>query len=120
MKKSIFLAVIAAFLTAAPGSAKDAEPVFSLDTPIEKIAANPTGRALIEAELTGLLAHPNYEQYKDKSINELSVMLGGSPPQRLAAMDKMLRAIPMEAAKPAAVVNGQSSAPAEAGPASGK
>lgn len=120
MKKSILLGVAAAFLIAAPGSAKDAEPAFSLDTPIEKIAANPAGLALIEAELTGLLAHPNYEQYKTRSINELSVMLGGSPPERLAAMDKMLRAIPADTAKPTAVATDQSIATAGASPVPGK
>lgn len=120
MKKSILLGVAAAFLIAAPGSAKDAEPAFSLDTPIEKIAANPAGRALIEAELTGLLAHPNYPQYKTKSINELSVMLGGSPPERLAAMDKKLRAIPADAARSTAVATDQPVARAEASPAPGK
>lgn len=120
MKKSLFLGVIAAFLIAAPGSAKDAEPAFNLETPIEKIVANPAGRAWVEAELTGLLTHPDYEQYKTKSINELSVMLGGSPPGRLAEIEKALRAIPMDSAKPAEVAAGQSSATADASPAPGK
>lgn len=120
MKKSILPALIAAFLIAVPGSAKDAEPALSIKTPIEQIAANPAGRALVEAELTGLLAHPNYEQYKAKSIEELSVMLGGSPPDRLAAMDKALRAIPMDAAKSSEAVTGQSSATAKTSAAPGK
>lgn len=103
MKKWTWLRLVAIFslLNAVPGHAQDAEPVFSLKTPIEKIIANPAGRALIDAEMPGFFAHPMYEQFKLKSIDELTVMLGGAEPERLAALDKKLRAIPASAAKSA-------------------
>lgn len=102
MSKFPFLVLVAIFslLNAIPGHAQDAERVFSLKTPIEKIIATPAGRAVIDAEMPGFFAHPMYEQFKLKSIDELTVMLGGAPPERLAAIDKALRDIPVDAAKP--------------------
>ena len=122
MKKSTFLGLVAicSLLNAAPGHAQNAEQVFSLNTPIEKIIASPAGRALIDAEMPGFFIHPMYEQFKLKSINELTVMLGGAEPERLAAMDKTLRAIPADAARSTAVATDQPVATAKASPAPGK
>ena len=122
MKKLAFLGLVAIFslLNAVPGHAEDAEPMFSLKTPIAKIIASPAGRAVIDAEMPGFFAHPMFEQFKLKSIDELTVMLGGAEPERLAAIDKALRAIPVDAVKSTEVATGQSSAAVEANPAPGK
>lgn len=100
MRKSTILRGVIASLAlslAMPGHAKDAEPAFSLKTPIEQIVANPAGRALIEAEMPGFLTHPMYEQLKVKSIDELNILFqNGAPPERLAVIDKALRAIPAD------------------------
>lgn len=99
MKKSMFLGAIAALLIATPGFAKDDKPTFSIKTPIEKIAANPAAKAVIDAELPGFTTHPMYEQFKTMSLEALDAMFPGAVPrERIDAVDKSLRAIPADAA----------------------
>jgi hypothetical protein len=93
---------------ATPGLAKDDKPAFSTKTTLEKIAANPQAKAVIDAELPGFTTHPMYEQFKTMSLEALDAMFPGAVPrERIDAVDKALRAIPADAAAEAA------SAPAE-------
>lgn len=113
MKKSMFLGAIAALLIATPGFAKGDKPSFSIKTPIEKIAANPAARAVIDAELPGFTSHPMYEQFKTMSLDALDAMFPGAVPrERIDAVDKALRAIPEEAAN-ADAANADVAKPAE-------
>lgn len=106
MRKLTFVhGVIAslALMAATPGFAKDDKPAFSIKTPIEKIAANPAAKAVIDAELPGFTGHPMYEQFKTMSLDALDAMFPGAVPrERIDAVDKALRAIPEEAAADAA------------------
>lgn len=101
MRKLTFVhGVIAslALMAATPGLAKDGKPVFSIKTPIEKIAANPAARAVIDAELPGFTSHPMYEQFKTMSLDALDAMFPGAVPrERIDAVDKALRTIPADA-----------------------
>ncbi len=51
---------------------------FTLDTPIEQIAANPAGKAVLDKDLPGLLSHPAYEQFKSMSLSEVEPMSQGA------------------------------------------
>jgi len=68
---------------------------FSLDTPVEALAANPSTKAVLEANLPGITTHPQYETFKGMS---LSVLAGFAPdkltPERLAAVAAALAKIP--------------------------
>lgn len=92
-----------ALMAATPGLARDDKPAFSIKTPIEKIAASPAARAVIDAELPGFTSHPMYEQFKTMSLDALDAMFPGAVPrERIDAVDKALRAIPADAAADAA------------------
>ena len=106
-----------ALMVATPGLAKDDKPVFSIKTPIEKIAANPAARAVIDAELPGFTTHPMYEQFKTMSLDALDAMFPGAVPrERIDAVDKALRAIPGDAAGGETVANSVPDAAAPAQP----
>ncbi|MGC1300974.1 MAG: hypothetical protein WA840_01260 [Caulobacteraceae bacterium] len=49
----------------------------SLDTPIEQIAADPAGKAVLDADLPGLTTHPSYEDFKAMSLKEVQPMSEG-------------------------------------------
>lgn len=77
---------------AAPDKEK---PPFSLKTPIERIAADPAARAILERELPGFTTHPQYEQFKAMSLDALMAMFPNAVPrERAKAVDAALRAIP--------------------------
>ena len=61
--------------TAAPAPA--AATKFSLDTPIEAIAADPAGKAVLEADFPGMLTHPAYDQFKGMSLTAVQPMAQG-------------------------------------------
>lgn len=99
IKNNVLAIVAAVLLVAVPASAKDDKPAFSIKTPIEKIAANPAARAVIDAELPGFTTHPTYEQFKTMSLEALDAMFPGAVPrERIDAVDKALRALPADAA----------------------
>ena len=56
--------------SAAPAPAADASAAakFTLDTPIEAIAADPAGKAVLDADFPGMLTHPAYDQFKGMSL----------------------------------------------------
>lgn len=94
MKSVLFAAIVA--LTAAPLAAQTAPapaapavtapaaPVaagtakFDLDTPIETIAADPAGKAVLDADLPGTTTHPMYDQFKGMSLNQVAPMSQGA------------------------------------------
>ena len=85
------LATIAAASQAAPANPAPAKPAtsaaapatpaartsFSLDTPIETLVADPAAKAVLDAELPGIAAHPMYEQFKTMSLTQLAPVSGG-------------------------------------------
>ena len=104
--KTLTLTAVAATLTmlatpawadvpAAMPAMPAASAKFSLDTPVETLVANPATKAVLEANLPGITAHPQYETFKGMS---LSVLAGFAPdkltPERLAAVAAALAKIP--------------------------
>jgi hypothetical protein len=90
-----FSLLAAALLASASLHAADDKPAFSIKTPIEQIAANPDARAVLERELPGFTALPQYDQFKSMSLETLEAMFPDAiPHERIKAIDAALRAIP--------------------------
>ncbi len=58
-------------LAAVPG------PTFSLDTPVEHIAADPRGKAILNHDVPGLMASPSYLLFDDMSLSQIATVSGG-------------------------------------------
>jgi len=80
---------IAPAAPAAPAAptAPAAPAVLSLDTPIEALAADPRSKAVLDARLPGLTAHPSYPMFKAMSLREVQ------PYSQGAITDELLAAI---------------------------
>jgi len=50
---------------------------FSLNTPVEKIAASPDGKAVLNRDMPGLLNNPSYILFSDMSLSQLASLSGG-------------------------------------------
>ena len=61
--------------TAAPTAAPQLP--LTLDSPIEQIAANPDGKAILDRDIPGLTVHPMYDQFKVHTLKELQPMSSG-------------------------------------------
>ena len=77
--KHIIATALLFFTTSA--LAQDAVPapvaatsVFTIDTPIEAIAADPKAKAALDAVFPGMTAHPMYDQFKSMSVKQLQPM----------------------------------------------
>ena len=67
------------------------QAAFSLDTPIEALAADAEARAVLERELPGLIGHERYEQFKTMSLKTLQPFSGGLiTAERLTAVEAAL------------------------------
>ncbi len=78
MKKIIAAGLFAASLAFASGAlAADPPKPMTTDTPIETIAANPDGKAVLDKDVPGLTAHPMYDQFKSMSLKDLAPMSQG-------------------------------------------
>ncbi|WP_353205324.1 hypothetical protein [Sphingomonas sp.] len=66
-------AVAAPAAPAAEGTAK-----FTLDTPIETIAADPAAKAVLDTDLQNITSHPMYDQFKGMSLNQVQPMSQGA------------------------------------------
>jgi hypothetical protein len=53
---------------------------FTLDTPIETIAADPKGKAVLDKDLPGLTTNDMYENFKGMSLRALQPMANGQIP----------------------------------------
>lgn len=78
MKKIIAAGLFAAGLAFASGAlAADPPKPLTTETPIETIAANPDGKAVLDKDLPGLTSHPMYDQFKSMSLKDVQPMSGG-------------------------------------------
>lgn len=50
----------------------------TIDTPIETIAADPKGKAVLDADLANITSHPMYDQFKSMSLTQLQPMSQGA------------------------------------------
>ena len=76
----IMLFAVAALLPFAPLAAQDAHGAhaamataakFTLDTPIEALAADPAAKAVLDKFLPGTTTHPSYDMFKGMTLVEL-------------------------------------------------
>ena len=82
MPRSLSFALCCAALLAAPIAPALADPAptapaatqsgFNLDTPSETLVADTRARAILDADLPGLTAHPQYDQFKGMSLTTLA------------------------------------------------
>ncbi|HUE66085.1 MAG TPA: hypothetical protein VMO78_17070 [Rhizomicrobium sp.] len=76
------LALIA-LLIAAPVWAEEAQtstsdtPTYTLNTPVETIAATPAAAAVLNRDLPGLLTDPSYAIFKAMSLKQMQQASGG-------------------------------------------
>ncbi|CAN5395297.1 hypothetical protein BH10PSE15_BH10PSE15_16570 [soil metagenome] len=86
----VVVATPASAQTAAPavGAAIAPTTKFTLDTPIETIAADPAGKAVLNADIPGLLVHPMYESFKSMGLAELQGMSEGKLTDAMMAKSK--------------------------------
>jgi hypothetical protein len=75
---------------AAPAATADAAPAakFTLDTPVETIAADPAGKAVLVADFPEMLSHPAYDQFKALSLNALQPLAQGAITDEMMAKAK--------------------------------
>jgi hypothetical protein len=50
---------------------------FSLNTPLETIAADRNGKAILNRDLPGLMASPSYQLVDDMSLSQIATVSGG-------------------------------------------
>jgi hypothetical protein len=62
---------------AATGAVKTPMPQFSLDTPVDRIAANERGKAILERDLPGLMSNKSYVLFDDMSLSQIATVSGG-------------------------------------------
>lgn len=78
----------------AAAAAAPAKAPLDADTPIETIAANPEGKAVLDKEMPNLLAHPAYEQIKSMSLRQLQPYSNGAiTDEAIANVDAALKAL---------------------------
>lgn len=79
---------------AEPDPSAEASNPFTLDTPIQALAADQNARAVLDRELPGLTTHESYEQFKGMSLKALKPLSSGLiTDERLAAVEAGLRAL---------------------------
>jgi hypothetical protein len=52
-------------------------PAFSLDTPVEHIAADPRGKVILDHDVPGLTASRSYLLFEDMSLSQIATVSGG-------------------------------------------
>jgi hypothetical protein len=72
---------------------------FSLDTPIERLAANPQAAAIVDKYMPSLLENPRYPLFKSLSLKTVAAMSGGRiSAESLNQVDAQLKAMPVTSA----------------------
>lgn len=78
---------------AAPAPAA-ADGKLTLDSSVEAIAANPEGKAVLEANLPGITTHAHYEMFKAMNLKQISGMAPTQvTPEALAKIEAGLAAL---------------------------
>ncbi len=72
---------VALLFLALPAQAQEAptptSPVYSRDTPVEKLVADPAAVAVLNKDLPGLLTAPEFGIFKSMSLKQLQQASGG-------------------------------------------
>jgi len=68
---------------------------YTLDTPVETIAADPAGTAVLNKDIPGLLTDPSYGLIKSMTLKSIARLSGGDlTEQMLAQTEADLKALP--------------------------
>ena len=59
-------------MPAAPAATTSAAARLTLDTPVETIVADPAGKAVLDANIPGLITHEQYEGFKRMGLRQLA------------------------------------------------
>jgi hypothetical protein len=65
------------FLLACAAQKPARGPTFSLDTPVEKISADPRGKAILDRDVPDLMASRRYVLFEDMSLSQIATLSGG-------------------------------------------
>ncbi len=72
------LALNSPVVTAPLISAKPVKPrVFTLNTPVDHIVADPRGKAVLDRDVPGLMASNQYPMFEDMSLSEIAMLSHG-------------------------------------------
>ncbi len=52
-------------------------PKFTVQTPIDRIAANERGKAVLDRDVPGVMSNPHYELFCSMSLSQLATLSGG-------------------------------------------
>jgi hypothetical protein len=52
-------------------------PIFSLDTPVERIAADPRGKVILDHDVPGLTANRSYLLFEEMSLSQIASVSEG-------------------------------------------
>ncbi|MFZ4383199.1 MAG: hypothetical protein ACOYO0_14675 [Sandarakinorhabdus sp.] len=73
---------------AAPADAAAPAPKFSVNTPIEQLLADPAAKAVLEASIPGISAHPALDSFKAMSLTEVQPYSAGAITDEIIATVK--------------------------------
>ena len=59
------------------GAPAPAKSLYTLDTPVDRIAADPRGKAVLLRDVPGLMASKNYPMFDDMSLSQIAFLSGG-------------------------------------------
>ena len=76
--KHIFASALFTLTATAAMAQAPAAPKFTLDTPIETIAADPAGKAVLNADFPEMLGHPSYPDFKSMSLKQVQPLSQGA------------------------------------------
>ena len=71
-------AAIASAVVATPAAPAASTSRLSIDMPIEAIAADPAGKAVLDANFPGMTTHAMYEQFKGMTLTQVQPMSNGN------------------------------------------
>ncbi len=71
MTAALLAMPIAATAQTTPAAAPAAAAKLTIDSSIETIAANPKGKAILDATFPGMLAHESYAMFKGMSLKQV-------------------------------------------------
>lgn len=61
----------------APAAPRARPAVFTLDTPVDRIVADPKGKAVLDRDVPGLMASKDYPLFDDMSLSQIALFSGG-------------------------------------------
>jgi hypothetical protein len=88
---------------------------FTVDTPLQDIAANPQGKAILDADVPGVMSSPKYPMIEDMSLAQIATFANGKiPKEKLDQVQSDLDALAAQQAAEAKAAAAQAAAQAAA------